>query len=51
MSRRLAILSAGLLLAATNFPMLAQSGARASTSAPVAAPKPNGLEQWADGML
>jgi len=51
MSRRLAILSAGLLLAASNFPMLAQSGARASTSAPVAAPNPNGFDQWADGML
>ena len=48
MSRRLAILTAGLLLAAANLPMLAQTGARATSSAPLAAPSPNGFDQWAD---
>jgi len=51
MSRRLAILSAGLLLAAANLPMLAQSGARASAAAPLAAPNPNGFDQWAEATM
>jgi CubicO group peptidase (beta-lactamase class C family) len=51
MTRRLAILSAGLLLAAANVPVLAQSGARTTTSAPLAAANPNGFDQWAEGMI